>query len=591
MKKFFSMVTALCCTASMMAVLPASVPANAVVVEPEYDPWICRVSLINYDDQNQPESYILSQNMREFNLISAEDMQTYIADGSELPAVGDVLEVWNAPMKMGNLAEFAFAENASIINQGSDKDYYTETKQYLVTKKYLDENNTFCWTRLTDPETGQVTLHTDYDFYYDSVYSLKDTEIGDTVTCAIVFHDDYSYPKQVLSIEKGDGTLPELPKFKSPYAESDYTSRLVFAAKSGIAIPPSGEFGRIGDSQVFLYTDGAEFPAYGDVYEGIYYVMESYPCQFGIESMLKKVGTVEELYTVKDMTVALNYPSEKTLVLTDAEGNDYRYNYDLYNYGEWKFDIPIQNLQAGDTLKCAIDKNRILLVTELVNTASKETTVQEDYQVSVCISNDENFIFTQGAYISKEELEKYYSAPLKYGDVIKFPKSFLDALHNGEQPEDTNIENLGSAKDYYDGVKTLTVTSNENVILRAEDADGNVYHCLYPSMNSRYIPNAPIAMDKMEVGKSYDFIVSGNEIIIPDYEEKISVNPVPTVTATGDADGSGELDILDIITVNKAILGKEILSEDKISYVDFNGNGIPDADDALTMLKMLVGLI
>ena len=131
MKKFLSMVTALSCIGSMMAVLPASVQANAETL-----PWFCRVSLINYDEQNQPESYILSQNMREFNLISAEDMQTYIADGSELPVVGDVLEVWHAPMHSypNKLEDFVFSEDSSIINQGSDKDYYTNTKEYIVAK-------------------------------------------------------------------------------------------------------------------------------------------------------------------------------------------------------------------------------------------------------------------------------------------------------------------------------------------------------------------------------------------------------------------------------------------------------------------------
>ena len=57
-----------------------------------------------------------------------------------------------------------------------------------------------------------------------------------------------------------------------------------------------------------------------------------------------------------------------------------------------------------------------------------------------------------------------------------------------------------------------------------------------------------------------------------------------------DEDGNGTLDILDIITVNKAILGKENLDAERIPYIDFNQNQIPDSDDALTMLKMIVGL-
>ena len=52
-------------------------------------------------------------------------------------------------------------------------------------------------------------------------------------------------------------------------------------------------------------------------------------------------------------------------------------------------------------------------------------------------------------------------------------------------------------------------------------------------------------------------------LLVSEGEEVPVVTPVPAVKATGDADGSGELDILDIITVNKAILGKKILQKIK----------------------------
>lgn len=66
--------------------------------------------------------------------------------------------------------------------------------------------------------------------------------------------------------------------------------------------------------------------------------------------------------------------------------------------------------------------------------------------------------------------------------------------------------------------------------------------------------------------------------------EKLSTAP------SGDADGNGTLDILDVISVNKAVLGKEDLDPERIPYIDFNSNSIPDSDDALTMLKKIVGL-
>ena len=64
-----------------------------------------------------------------------------------------------------------------------------------------------------------------------------------------------------------------------------------------------------------------------------------------------------------------------------------------------------------------------------------------------------------------------------------------------------------------------------------------------------------------------------------------------TSVIKGDADGNGEVDILDVITINKAIMGKEILPDDQIEAIDFNHNGVPDSSDSLTLLKMIVGLL
>ncbi len=59
----------------------------------------------------------------------------------------------------------------------------------------------------------------------------------------------------------------------------------------------------------------------------------------------------------------------------------------------------------------------------------------------------------------------------------------------------------------------------------------------------------------------------------------------------GDADENGEIDILDVIAVNKAILGKEILSETAGVKADVNHNGKPDSDDSMMILKYIVGLV
>ncbi len=59
----------------------------------------------------------------------------------------------------------------------------------------------------------------------------------------------------------------------------------------------------------------------------------------------------------------------------------------------------------------------------------------------------------------------------------------------------------------------------------------------------------------------------------------------------GDADGNGKVDIRDVITVNRAMLGKEKLENSQLNAIDFNKNQKPDASEALAIMKLIVGLI
>ncbi len=59
----------------------------------------------------------------------------------------------------------------------------------------------------------------------------------------------------------------------------------------------------------------------------------------------------------------------------------------------------------------------------------------------------------------------------------------------------------------------------------------------------------------------------------------------------GDADCNGKINILDVITVNKAVLGKEALSEQGLKNADLNGDGVPSSEESLMIMKKIVGLI
>jgi len=58
----------------------------------------------------------------------------------------------------------------------------------------------------------------------------------------------------------------------------------------------------------------------------------------------------------------------------------------------------------------------------------------------------------------------------------------------------------------------------------------------------------------------------------------------------GDLNLDGHVSILDVIILNRAILGKEILSEFQNQIADINQDGIIDSSDSLAIMKRIVGL-
>ncbi|MBD5143658.1 MAG: leucine-rich repeat protein [Ruminococcus sp.] len=58
----------------------------------------------------------------------------------------------------------------------------------------------------------------------------------------------------------------------------------------------------------------------------------------------------------------------------------------------------------------------------------------------------------------------------------------------------------------------------------------------------------------------------------------------------GDVNQDGSVDILDIIIMNKAILGQKILDSEQAFYADYNADGIVTPSDTLLVMKKIVGL-
>ncbi len=72
--------------------------------------------------------------------------------------------------------------------------------------------------------------------------------------------------------------------------------------------------------------------------------------------------------------------------------------------------------------------------------------------------------------------------------------------------------------------------------------------------------------------------------------ETESKTPVDDVIK-GDVDTSGKVDILDVITINRAILGKDKLNDKQKIAADVDGSGETDSTDSLMIMKFIVGLL
>lgn len=157
--------------------------------------------------------------------------------------------------------------------------------------------------------------------------------------------------------------------------------------------------------------------------------------------------------------------------------------------------------------------------------------------------------------------------------------------------------NFDNEKSVTDGLSTDKFTS-----ATAKTADGYLVEFAIPSTLGGFKANQIVGFDaqvnddgtgdgkRTSIANWYDLSgmgytdVSGLGLLKLTGEATVSDMP-------GDVDLSGEVDILDIISLNKSILGKEVLDEQQQKNADVNQNGTPDSTDSQLILKYIVGMI
>ena len=99
--------------------------------------------------------------------------------------------------------------------------------------------------------------------------------------------------------------------------------------------------------------------------------------------------------------------------------------------------------------------------------------------------------------------------------------------------------------------------------------------------NNRIIPTSNVVKYTYDCGQGYlaVFTITG-ESFVPE------VNFTP-----GDVNEDGKIDIMDIIRLNRALFGKENLTDTQAKAADIDGDGAPSFSDSLTIMRYIVKLI
>ena len=131
--------------------------------------------------------------------------------------------------------------------------------------------------------------------------------------------------------------------------------------------------------------------------------------------------------------------------------------------------------------------------------------------------------------------------------------------------------NIPVVLEYPDATEDVTwISANPDVI--TVDNDGTLHALKEGTANILATCN----------GKTYMKVIKVNFSASSKPEESLKL---------GDVDGNGLVDILDIISMNKAILGQKILTPAQMQCADIDTNGMVDTKDSLMLMKMIVGLI
>ncbi|MBR1529739.1 MAG: Ig-like domain-containing protein [Oscillospiraceae bacterium] len=129
-----------------------------------------------------------------------------------------------------------------------------------------------------------------------------------------------------------------------------------------------------------------------------------------------------------------------------------------------------------------------------------------------------------------------------------------------------------------------TIQEGKSTVLSISGYDGSVTWVSSDTEIADISADGTLTGIKAGIADIYAMLDNGKTISV-----KITVTSAESLL--GDANLDGNINILDVIVINRAVLGKENLSAEQIKAADVNKNNVPDSVDSLTIMKYIVGLV
>ncbi len=222
-----------------------------------------------------------------------------------------------------------------------------------------------------------------------------------------------------------------------------------------------------------------------------------------------------------------------------------------------------------------------------------------------------NLIWEQNLYAWSDESALWYAGD-EYVDIVGFDKYNTQYnRHDGNTTgpnEDAESKIFWSLVDYVDNKKMVSMPENDSIPsidnMVIEQAKWLYFCTWYDETSSPKFISGEEYQNPETVKNIYqsEYAITLSELPANLYSDGGSDEPTPTEpTPTeenpsgdvtyGDVDGDGDIDIVDVLTLNQCLLGVDDVEKINTKNADVDNNGILEDADAMNILKSLVNLV